>query len=281
MSNQTTYETVTQRIIVCLENGVAPWCKGWSVESPRNAISGRKYAGINTLILSLSPYADPRWATLRQINQLGGRVRKGEHSTAIAFWKRIPITGDEGEIEKVIPFLRFYRVFNVQQTDLTLPALTTRDLEPIAEAERVIASMPNRPSINDDGGDRAFYMPSTDSIHMPAKGTFYSNGDYYITLLHELSHSTGHHSRLNRHGLETGIAPFGSETYSREELCAEISAAFLASECGIKFDLPNSAAYVNSWLRVLRNDRKMVIVAAGQAQRTADYILDRHAPKPD
>jgi antirestriction protein ArdC len=146
MSNQTTYEIVTQRIIECLENGVAPWRKGWSVQSPRNAISGRKYTGINTLILSLSPYTDPRWATIRQINQLGGRVRKGEHSTAIAFWKRIPITGDEGEIEKVIPFLRFYRVFNIQQTDLNLPALNVRGLEPIAEAERVTANNAQYPN---------------------------------------------------------------------------------------------------------------------------------------
>ena len=281
MSNQTTYEIVTQRIIDCLENGVAPWRKGWSVESPRNAISGRKYSGINTLVLSLSTYTDPRWATIRQINQLGGRVRKGEHSTAIAFWKRIPITADEGEIEKVIPYLRFYRVFNVQQTDLNLPALNTRGLEPIAEAERVISKMPKRPSITHNGGDRAFYMPTTDSIHMPAKGSLHSNEDYYVTLLHEMSHSTGHSSRLNRHGLETGIAPFGSETYSKEELVPEISAAFLASECGIKFDLPNSVAYVGSWLRVLRNDRKMVIVAAGQAQRAADFILNRQTQETD
>jgi antirestriction protein ArdC len=141
--------------------------------------------------------------------------------------------------------------------------------------------MPNIPTITHDGGYRAFYVPATDSVHMPAKGSFHSSGDYYVTLLHEMSHSTGHSSRLNRHGLETGIAPFGSETYSKEELVAEISAAFLAAECGIKFDLPNSAAYVASWLRVLSNDRKMVIVAAGQAQRAADFILNRRTPESE
>ena len=130
-------------------------------------------------------------------------------------------------------------------------------------------------STHHDGGDSAFYRPSTDSIHLPFTWDFNSMGEYYSTLFHELGHSTGHTSRLNRHCMETGIAPFGSPTYSREELVAEFTSAFLCAESGIENTLENSTAYIQGWAKVIRKDKRLVVVAASQGQKAADYIIGR------
>ncbi len=133
--------------------------------------------------------------------------------------------------------------------------------------------MANPPRIAHDGGDRAFYQPSTDSVHMPAVHSFEGAEEYHSTLFHELSHSTGHESRLNRHGMETGIAAFGSAVYSKEELAAEFGAAFLCAHAGIQGTLDNSAAYIAGWAKALKADSRLVVTAASQGQKAADYIL--------
>lgn len=167
-------------------------------------------------------------------------------------------------------------MFNVEQCDdLTLPSIEKpQEFDPIQAAEDIIANMPNRPSISHDGGDLAYYTPAADEVHLPFTWDFESLEQYYSTAFHELGHSTGHRSRLNRLELEAGLAPLGSPTYSREELVAEFCAAFLCNESDIQNTIENSTAYVQSWASVLRKDRRLVVTAAGQGQKAADYILD-------
>ncbi len=273
MSNYV-YDTVTNKILVALESGTVPWHKPWSAGIPRNATTNRPYHGINTILLGMSQYPDQRWLTFKQAGQLGGHVRKGEHGSLITFWKPLKVEDQDGE-PKTIPLLKVYNVFNVDQCEaLNLePLADTNKVEPIAAATAIVDAMPNPPSIDHDGGDTAYYRPSNDSVHLPAMETFHSAGEYYSTTFHELAHSTGHESRLNRHGLETGIAPFGSAVYSKEELAAEFGASFLCTLSGIDNTLDNSAAYINGWSKALRADNRLVIAAASQGQKAADYII--------
>jgi antirestriction protein ArdC len=278
MATNKVYEIVTEKIIAALESGTPPWRKPWTAGIPRNATTNRPYSGINSLLLGMTPYSDPRWLTFKQCSAKGGKVRKGEKSTLVIFWKTNTITQetDSGELtEKTIPFLRYYLVFNVEQCEgLDLPALETRNVDVIAEAEAIVANMPNPPSINHDGGGKAYYRPQLDSIHLPQRNSFDSAGEYYSTLFHELTHSTGHQSRLNRQTL-TEVVPFGSETYSKEELVAEFGSAFLCAHAGIETTLDNSAAYIKGWLKALRNDPKLAIIAASQGQKAADHIIGK------
>ena len=270
------YDIVTDRILEALDQGTVPWHKPWSsVGGPRNATTNRPYHGINTILLGMAPYTDQRWLTYKQAAQLGGNVRKGEKSSLVIFWKQIPVDTDRDgeEVTRTIPLLRYFNLFNVAQCDsLTLEPVETNHIEPIEAAQAMVANMPNPPSINHDGGDRAYYVPARDSIHMPTVTAFHSAGEYHSTLFHELSHSTGHASRLNRESLDTP-APFGSEVYSREELVAEFGASFLSATAGIDNTLDNSASYIAGWSKALKADNRMVVTAASQGQKAADYIL--------
>lgn len=279
------YQELTDRMIAALERGTAPWHQGWSVElAPRNLTSGKRYRGINTFLLSIvqadNDYSSPYWLTFKQCKERGGHVKAGEKGTPVIFWKRLPITttdeetGEEGLA--LIPFAKKYTVFNACQCEGIEVPVTERSVhlenEQIAAAEKIAAEMPNRPHIEHNNGSSSFYRPSTDTVTLPYLKYFDSAPDYYSTLFHELGHSTGHKNRLNRQINNK----FGSEKYSREELVAELTSVFLCSECGltdINFD--NSAAYINSWLKELKNDKKLVVIAAAQAQKAADYILNR------
>ncbi len=271
------YDIITEKILEALETGTVPWRKPWTAGTPRNAVSNRPYSGINPVLLGLAPYSDQRWCTLKQANQLRGKIRKGEKSTIIIFWKMNEKAIQDGEGQegtRAIPMIRYYRVFNVEQCEgLNLAPLPTNHVDPIAEAEAIIANMPKPPSIDHDGGARAYYRPSTDSIHLPARRTFHSGSEYYATTLHELSHSTGHPKRLNRHEWDT-VAPFGSETYSKEELVAEFGASFLCAHAGIDNVLDNASAYIKGWMKALKSDPRLVVTAASQGQKAADHILD-------
>jgi antirestriction protein ArdC len=291
-SKPTAHSIITDQIIKMLDDGVVPWRKPWKLQAgmmPYNATTKRAYSGLNAILLGMSEYSDPRWITYKKTDDLGGNVRKGEKSTRIIFWKvtEKPCSPQHsrGEIcngcgprhpnVKKFWMLRYYSVFNVEQCEgLELPPIEKpTSFDPIAEAEEIIASMPNLPSITHDGGDKAFYRPLTDSIHLPRREAFDSAEEYYSTAFHETGHATGHESRLNRHGLETGIAPFGSDTYSREELVAEFTSAFLCARSGIENTIENSAAYIDGWKKVLKADTKLVITASAQGQKAANYIL--------
>ena len=291
-----TYEIVTERIINLLEQSVIPWRRPWAATGlPRNLVSKKTYRGINSFLLGATKYVSPYWLTFKQANQLGGAVRKGEHGEIVVFWKiedadqtdpdAAQSEGDESARRRIL--LRFYRVWNVEQCALPqavldkLPPIETHQHDPIAAAEKIIAGMPNPPEIR-YGGSQAFYSPLTDRITLPSRARFATAADFYAVLDHELAHSSGHRTRLNRESI-TETTPFGSPVYSREELLAEMCAAFLCADAGISpVVLENQTAYVQGWLGKLRGgDKRMVVTAAAQAQRAADYILNVHGDGDD
>ena len=254
------YAIVTDKIISLLEQGVVPWRRPWSSAGlPRNLVSKKPYRGINYFLLSASKFVSPLWLTIRQANELGGSVRRGEQSTIIVFWKvderpdeEATDASNEETHRRVL--LRYYRVFNVEQCDLPqtvldrLPKTETHEHDPIDEAERIVAAMPHRPELQ-TAGSKAFYNSLSDRVTIPPRELFTTAEEYYATLLHEMTHSTGHPKRLARETI-TEAAPFGSATYSKEELCAEMGAAFLCAEAGISpAVIENQAAYLAGWLK--------------------------------
>lgn len=273
-SKKSVYEIVTSRIIAELEAGVIPWRKPWQTEAPKNLSSGKAYRGINIFLLGLRGYTSPWWLTYQQALQRGGHVRKGEKGSPVVFWKwnAREVEDADGEKRKESsPILRYYTVFNVEQCEgIAAPVASRPPVNPIQAAEGLCKGMPNPPSR--EQSDQAAYSPSRDAVLMPAMGSFESAESFYSTLFHELTHSTGHASRLARpHIME--VAYFGSEDYSREELVAEMGASMLCGVAGIESrTVSNSAAYIQSWLRVLKGDSRLVVVAAAQAQKAADYI---------
>jgi antirestriction protein ArdC len=286
------YSIITERIIEKLEAGTIPWHKPWrSIGAPRNLVSKKFYRGVNIWLLTAQSYTSPYWATMRQINEVGGQVGKGEKATPVVFWKiyvdGVEVKAGEPEPELQEPegqgrrrfVLRYYSIFNTEQC--TFPTTVTdklalpeqRQLDPIEACETILAGMPN-PSEIVHAGDKAFYSPPTDRITMPPRGLFDNAEEYWSTLWHEEGHAVAHPTRLNRESIKEA-APFGSATYSVEEIIAEMTAAYLCGITGIENrTIDNSAAYLAAWLRNLRGDRKLIINAAAQAQRACDYILN-------
>ena len=274
------YTLVTDRIIQALEEGTIPWQRPWVAgpNAPRNAVSNKAYRGLNALILSLNEqYQDQRYVTYKQASELGGVVRKGEHGTRVIFWKPNTYTNKDGE-EKNGLILRFYTVFNVEQCDdlkKLKPLPTVREVDSIETAQAILDGFKSRPQTKFFSPE-AYYVPTQDKVFLPDISQFVTPEGFYATAFHEYVHSTGHHTRLDRHLAEGGLGPFGSAPYSKEELVAEIGAAFLCAEAGIEnATITNSSAYVASWLKVLKEDRKAVLYAASKAQAAADHILDR------
>ena len=276
------YENVTKTIIEALERGVVPWKKPWhQLQSvPTNATTNRPYRGVNTFLLSIHPYTDHRWLTLKQANELGGAVKPGEKATTVVFWKRwkpnVPKDEQEPGVTKEVPLLRYFKVFNAEQcVGLSLPELHQseeyKEHERIERAELLVQHMPSPPTIR-EGGDTAWYRPSDDHVQIPGLKRFRTTDAYYATLFHELGHATGHESRLNRSGV-MGQIRFGSGEYSKEELVAELTSAFCAATVSLDDRLMgDSASYIDGWLSVLKADPKAVVIAAAQAQRAADLI---------
>lgn len=282
------YQTVTDQILAMLDQGVTPWrCPilgKASAGHPMNLASRKRYRGVNVFLLAVTAWAkgyeSSNWLTFNQARERGGMVRKGEKSSMVVFWKPLEVTDAKTGEQKDTFVLRYYNVFNAVQCDgITVPdapVYTPSELHPIEAAELIIQGYPNAPAIH-HGGSKAFYRPSVDEVHIPEPTRFASTNEYYSTLFHELAHSTGHSSRLDR-GLDTEPAPFGSPDYSKEELVAEMTAAFLCGEADIVPSvIANQAAYLKGWIDVLKGDKKLVISAAGAAQRAADWILGERA----
>ena len=296
----TVYERVTERVTELLREGVVPWQKPWhaKVGRPRNGVSGRHYRGLNVFMLSHAGFESPWWFSPKQVNDLGGHIMRGEKVSWVHFWKQWLPKGDPAEPPEVetdeveistrrrpVLICRAYRVVNADQCagpgidkfrDKHPPVEgpVNNDNEAIAACEDIVAGMPQRPGIR-YGGDRAFYRPWADQVHMPRRNTFTSSEAFYSVLFHELTHATGHEDRLSRKTLTDGT-PFGSPTYSREELVAEMGAAFLCAIAGIDDPtIQNSAAYIKGWLKFIKSDPKALIIAGAQAQKASDFILDR------
>ena len=273
------YQAVTDRIIEQLDNGVIPWHKPWSgiASGAYNTVSNKTYSLLNQMLLK----HDGEYATYKQWSELGGQVRKDEESEIVVFWKMIPVEEKvDGEIvKKTIPYLKYINVFHVSQVDGVQPKDKKAIIhEPIEEAEKIIADYDARESIimEDVVGNNAYYAPLRDYLCVPTKEQYSDINKYYGTKFHEMVHSTGHKSRLNRFDNNTKIAPFGSEDYSKEELVAEIGSASLMSLIGIETEktFKNNVAYIQSWLKVLKNDKRMIVSASSRAQKAVEYILN-------
>jgi antirestriction protein ArdC len=273
-------EMVTDLIIKKLESGTIPWKKSWSTtENPKNYVSQKQYNGINYVLLGMCGYSSPNWMTFKQALDLGGNIKKGEKGMPVIYFQlsNVEVDGKNGTTElKQIPFMRYYTVFNIAQTngidDKNFKPEFDIDFKPIDSAEKIVSGYKNAPKIVFEN-QRACYNPKLDIINMPKKNTFRSENDYYEVLFHEMTHSTGHSSRLNRNGVTTNVN-FGSKEYSKEELIAEFGSAFLCSKSKIDQTIDNSTAYIQSWLKVLKNDKNLIIPAASKAQKAFDYILE-------
>ncbi len=270
---------VTDKIIALLEQGKVPWVKPWKSreERPKNAVSGKPYRGINALICSgmVSGYSDSNWYTLKQLSKLDLKLKPESKYTPVVFWKWIE--KKEGGSER-IPFTRFYKCFNRQQVEgsETLWPEETEETKPVevweAEAEKVVKNYQREiggPRI-DYGMTSAFYRPSEDTIGMPSRADHRSAAEYWSTLFHEITHSTGAKTRLNRVEGMKGL--FGNHDYSKEELVAEMGACFLLADLGVEKHISNSAAYIQGWLEKLKGERKFLMQAAQQAEKSCDYI---------
>ena len=284
-SRTSVYQLVTDRILEALEKGVIPWRRPWGGQqlAPKSATTGRPYRGINTWLLFIAAemqgYESPWWVTYRQVQTLGGHVRKGERASLVTFWKEWE-TEDRATGEEIkVPVLRYFNVFNAQQCDglgakfTDRPDVETYDHSPIDACERIAAGYVGGPTV-EHGGFRACYQPTLDRVLMPRPEMFPERTGYYATLLHELTHSTGHEKRLNRQSLGTQEL----DAYGREELIAEMGAALLCGVAGISpATVENSAAYLAGWCKSIRQDSQLVIQSAAAAQRAADLILGESA----
>jgi antirestriction protein ArdC len=283
------YQVVTQQIIDKLEAGVAPWRSPilgrQSAGFPVNLVSGKRYRGVNVFLLAMTAWAQgyesSHWLTFNQARERGGSVRKGEKSSIVVFWKQYKTTDKQTGKEINIPVLRYFNVWNLCQCDgITAPdapTYTPSTFEPSEAAQAIVRGFTDGPAIV-HGGSQAFYRPPLDEIHIPEPTRFATTDEYYSTLYHEMVHATGTQKRLNR-GLDSGPRPFGSPDYSKEELIAEMGAAFLTAEAGIAPGvIDNQTAYLQGWLKVLKGDKRLIVIAAGAAQKAADWILGQRQP---
>lgn len=284
------YEEVTNRIIKQLESGVIPWHRPWKVcgaairgsedlsKVAFNRISKTAYSALNQMLLS----KPGEYASFKQWNDVGGRVRKGAKAEIVVFWKWLEVKKDDelGERFEKIPLLRYYQVFHIDDVEGVEPLALDQieeptEFDPVEEAERLITAYSDRERVPIGyGGNRAYYSPALDRIQLPERFQFgKKSGEFYSTAFHEITHSTGAKHRLDR--LDQ-TAFFGSHEYSKEELVAEIGAAGMLNLLGIETaqTFTNSAAYIQSWLKALKDDKKMIVSASGKAEKAIRYILN-------
>lgn len=270
------YAEVTARIIDQMENGVIPWEKPWiSCGKAISHATGKAYSLLNQMLLG----RPGEYITFKQCQEAGGKVKKGEKASMVVFWKWIEQEDEETGEKKEIPFLRYYNVFHIDQCEGVTARHTTETAFPdgaetLEAAQEIIYDYLSREGVklSHSEGDRAFYRPSTDEVVLPIRKQFVSTAEYYSTVFHELTHSTGHAKRLNR---LNHAAFFGTEDYSKEELVAEIGAAALVNHVGLEtsHSLRNNAAYIQNWLQVLKDDKRFIVSAAGKAEKAVNLIL--------
>ena len=297
MNSEQIRKDVTERVVALLESGnVSKWVKPWvTFGSPRNLNSGRKYSGLLNIMLlqqvgMMAEYALPLWATFKQVQALGGSVLKDQHGTRIVFWKSLNQLNSagvieepdelglvfEGKITKPRYVLQYFTVFNVAQTTLDSVqiseqlGLVMRDHAP-EEALEAFAKVQGIGIFH--GGDRAYYDRVGDYVQMPVIGAFKTREDYYSTLFHELVHSTGHVTRLNRN--QSGL--FGSEEYAREELVAELGSLYLCAELGLEGQLQHPE-YLKGWIDILKSNSSEIFKIAGKAKEAVDYLVAKAQP---
>ena len=268
------YATITDRMIAEMEQGIIPWRKPWMASgSAISHITSKPYSLLNQMLLGRSG----EYLTFKQVQQEGGYVRKGERAKMVVFWRWIDKEDEKtGEITQV-PYLKYYNVFHIDQCE-GISAKYAQELTETVNAdetaESVIADYVKREgvTIENQEGNQAYYQPALDRIVLPKRNQFGETAEYYSTAFHEMVHSTGHMKRLNR--LEA-TAHFGGESYSKEELVAEIGSSALVHHCGLETpeSFKNNTAYVQNWLQVLKNDKRFIVSAAGKADKAVSLIL--------
>lgn len=285
-AKKTVAQIVVDAILAHLDSGVSPWHKPWVGGEPRN-IAGREYRGINKFLLGCAPYPNPVFLTFKQAHEYGGNIKKGEKALPCVFWRVSDVLcdgedekdgGDDADAknaQKSRFVLRYYNVWNIEQVEGLPDKVREKadvpvfEHDPISEAEAVWDGYKGAPPMFEDSSS-AFYSPANDEIHVPPRSAFPDLAEFYSTLFHEAGHSTGHSSRLSRdaHG------GFGTASYGREELVAELCAAILCNHCGITRTLKNAAAYCGNWSKTIREaPAKAVVAAASAAQKASDFIL--------
>jgi antirestriction protein ArdC len=269
-SKQSIAQVITDNIIKALESGVAPWVKPWhsnGVDAPYNPVAKRYYNGINFIQLSMMPASTNYWVTYKQAQSVGAQVRKGSVGVPVVYFSPLEVTDKVTGDAKKIPMLKTYTVFNADQVDgLELPVIT--ELNKVDQIEACEEFIAQQNALIKFGGNRAFYTRDMDYIQVPDRAQFKSSEDYYATLLHEITHWTGHASRLNR---EFGKR-FGDQAYAFEELVAELGSAMLCAHLKIDGQLQH-ASYIDNWLQVLKSDSKNILKAGALAQKVLDYTI--------
>ena len=284
---QDLYQEITDKIISALESGTRPWQKPWDASKanptgPFNGATGHQYRGINTLLLGMNTLSfetgDPRWLTFKQAQEKGWNVKKGSKASTVIFFKKVEVNdpdqpADENGQRRTVPVLRSYPVFHASQID-GIPKYAPPKIEDVPWRKPESAELILKASGVQirEGGDRAFSSPSTDHIQLPPLASFNGPEEWAGTALHELGHATGHQSRLDR-DLKNR---FGSHAYAQEELRAELASVFMSWELGIPGPIDQNASYLESWLTVLKKDKKAIFSASADAQRISDWCLERH-----
>lgn len=272
------YEVINSMIMEKLRNGKMPWKQTWSNFGPaRNYVSKKPYRGINALTLNNTDFEYPLYMTFLQVKELGGHIKRGSKSIEVIYWGSLEFENDDHV--KRIPFLRYYNVFIVDCIDgieLKLPERYVND--PIDACETIVKDMPSKPRI-EHGGDEPHYNRREDKVKIPHRENFILSDEYYATLFHELAHSTGHESRLNREECMKSSV-YGSRDYCKEELVAEIATCFLCGEARITNSIiDNSSAYIQFWLErltyMLKEDNKAFVRASALAQKATDFVMNR------
>ena len=280
------HQAVTDQILAAMEQAKGTGRRLWDVQPslPLNLSTGKPYSGINVIMLwgaaMQRGYTSPYWLTYKQAEVMGGQVRKGERSELCLYykpWESQETNQDTGETEtKTGAVLKSFRVFNLDQIDgITAPATEPRPaFHVLADAERILQASP---APIREGGAQAFYRPATDTIHLPNRADFINPEAFYSTALHEMTHSTGHKSRLDR----DFSGRFGTEAYAFEELVAELGSAFLNADLGIiGSTLQDHADYLASWIAILKSDKRAILTAAAQASKAHTYIMGLVALPP-
>ena len=276
-TNNTVYQIVTDKIVAMLKEGKIPWHKTWESKMPTNLISKKPYRGVNPWLLMNDEFKSQYWLTFKQAQAIGGNIRRGEKGRIVTFWKiqKFDKAKNDGTIEeKTFPLLRYYKVFNLEQCEGVVEPESNKDpINPIESCEKIVKGYKDPPLIKNHPV-KAFYSPYKDEIGIPDINQFNKPEEYYSVLFHEMTHSTGHDKRLSRDTLGGGHF-FGSESYSKEELVAEIGASYLCNLAGIDniATMKNSVAYLQAWMTKLKDDNTLIVKASSKAQKSTDFIL--------
>ena len=286
------YREVTDKIMGLLEQGVAPWRQTWSSYGlARNYVTGRPYNGINKILMNNNVHPIPYFLSFKQVKALKGKVKKGAKGEMVLYFsvfykdannktiseeeaKALKAAGQEVKKRSTLRYFNVFNVADIEGIQFHIPEVQLKENEQIEKCESIIEQMPNRPEIRFINANEAYYNSIEDYINMPDIKQFTNSAEYYVTLFHEAVHATGHKDRLNRKGI-TEPNKFGSIPYSKEELIAEMGASFLSAEVGINYSeiVENNAAYLQGWLKKLKEDKRFIFRAAAKAQQATKYIL--------